>query len=189
MKIVCVLGEPRPEGSSVALAHRFLETARDATGAEVEIVALGKLDYHRCKGCDYCKSLGKCLSGDELTDVLDKVCGADVLVMASPVDYGEVSTELKDFISRTYSFLEPDFMTNPKPSRLEAGKKLVFILTQSQPDKELFADVYTRYLHYFKWCGFEESRLIRACGVAESYELQGHEAMKQAEELARELAA
>jgi len=67
---------------------------------------------------------------DDLEKVLDAVRRADVLVMASPIYYGEVASQIKAFIDRTYSFLASDYVTNPHPSRLSPGKKMVFILTQ-----------------------------------------------------------
>jgi multimeric flavodoxin WrbA len=189
MKIVCVMGDASPEGSSVALARKFLETAR-SHDAEIEIVPLGKLEYARCKGCEYCKALGKCVAPDDLQVVLDSICGADILVLASPVLFGDMTSQMRDFISRTYSFLEPDFVTNPKPSRLPPGKKIVFVLTQEQPDEQLFADLPGRYDQFFKWCGFVDRRVIRACGLENAEQLAGREdVIKLAEETARELVA
>jgi hypothetical protein len=68
-------------------------------------------------------------------------------------------------MDRTFSYLVPDFETNPQPSRLSPGKKLLFILTQGHPDAGMFADIFPRYDFFLKWGGFAESRLVRACGV------------------------
>jgi multimeric flavodoxin WrbA len=78
-----------------------------------------------------CKTkLDRCVLKDDLSEVLDAVRETDILVMATPVYYGEVSSQLKGFIDRTFSFLVPDYTTNPNPSRLQSNKKLVFIQTQ-----------------------------------------------------------
>jgi multimeric flavodoxin WrbA len=102
---------------------------------------------------------------DDLAEVLVSVKEADVLVLATPVYFGDVSSQLKTFIDRTFSFLVPDYITNPAPSRLKPGKKLVFIIAQGHPDESGFADVFPRYDKFMKWFGFRESHLIRACGV------------------------
>jgi multimeric flavodoxin WrbA len=104
---------------------------------------------------------------DDLTEVLEAVHETDVLVLASPVYYGDLSSQMKGFIDRSYSYLASDYITNPQPSRLSAGKKVVFILTQGNPDQERFADIFGRYDYFFKWYGFVESHLIRACGLRE----------------------
>jgi multimeric flavodoxin WrbA len=185
MKIVCVLGSPRPKGNTAYLAERFCETARNA-GAEIVQFSLNKLTYKGCQGCMTCKTkLDRCVIKDDLAQVLDAVRDADILVLASPVYYGEVSSQMKGFIDRTFSYLKPDYMTNPAPSRLPPGKKLVFILAQAQPDEKLFADIFPRYEMFFKWYGFQDSRLIRACGVGGPGEVSE---MKQVVELAEKTA-
>jgi multimeric flavodoxin WrbA len=188
MKIVCLLGSPRPKGNSSTLAKRFCERAKEL-GAKVQIIQLNKLTYRGCQACMACKTkLDKCVLKDDLEKVLESVHGADVLVMASPIYYGEVASQLKAFIDRTYSFLASDYVTNPHPSRLSPGKKLVFILTQGQPDDQQFDDVFPRYDSFFKWYGFEESYLIRACGVMDIGDVEAHrEAMLSAAETAEKV--
>ncbi len=135
-----------------------------------------------------CKTkLDHCVLKDDLTEVLEAVRQADVLVMATPIYYAEVSSQLKGFIDRTFSYLVPDYMNNPNPSRLEPGKKLVFIQTQGQ-DENHYTDVFPRYVYYFKWYGFDESRLIRGCGVLNPGDVVSREdVLRQAEEVAREI--
>lgn len=166
MKIVCVLGSPRANGNSAAIASRFRETAEEL-GAEVETFSLNELDYKGCQGCMACKmKIDRCVLEDDLTPVLDAVRGADVLLLASPVYYGDISSQLKGFIDRSFSYLVPDFYTNPEPCRLLPGKKLVFVLAQALPEEEKFADIYPRYSWFFldayRFC---EAHLIRTCGV------------------------
>ena len=185
MRIVCLLGSPRPKGNSAAMAAKFCDTA-DGLGAEVTTFSLNKLKYRGCQACMTCKTkLEKCVLKDDLAEVLEAVREAEVLVMASPIYYGEVSSQLKAFIDRTYSYLVPDYPTNPKPCRLVPGKKLVFIQTQGHPDESQFADVFPRYEFFFKWYGFKESHLIRACGVFNKGDVEGREdVMRLAEETA-----
>lgn len=164
MKIATLLGSPRMDGNSASIAIRFTEKARKL-GAEAEVFELNRLSYRGCQGCYACKkALDHCVLKDDLTEVLNSVRQADVVFLASPVYYGDVSAQLKGFIDRTYSYLKPDYITNPEPSRL-APKKLFFALTQGHPDEALFADIYPRYSAFLKWMGFEETTLIRACGI------------------------
>lgn len=164
MNIVCLLGSPRAKSNSSTIAKRFIDTA-EKLGAEVKTYTLNNLKYRGCQGCMACKKkLEKCVLEDDLAEVLEAVQQTDVLVMASPVYYGDVSSQLKAFIDRTFSYLKPDFETNPSPARLAPGKKVVFALTQGQPE-EFFSDIFPRYDYFMKWYGFSESHLIRACGV------------------------
>jgi len=167
MKIVCLLGSPRPGGNSATIARHFLKTA-EGLGAQTSTFELNRLTYRGCQGCYACKTrTDRCVVQDDLTGVLEAVSDADLLLLATPVYYGDVTGQLKSFIDRTFSFLKPDFHTNPEPARLEPGKTLVFVITQGNQDEAKFADVFPRYDAFLKWFGFAESHLIRACGVSQ----------------------
>jgi len=185
MKIVCLLGSPRPKGNSSTLARRLCDRAREL-GAKVQVIRLNKLTYRGCQACMACKTkTDRCILKDDLEAVLEAVRGADTLVLASPIYYGEIASQLKAFIDRTFSFLAPDYTTNPRPSRLVPGKRLVFILAQGQPDDRQFDDVFPRYEYFFKWYGFTETYLIRTCGVMDVGDVEAHrEAILLAEETA-----
>lgn len=165
MKMLCLLGSPRLKGNSADMARRFVQTA-ESLGAATRTMALNTLRYRGCQACYACKEThDHCVLEDDLAEVLDAVKDADVLVLATPVYFGDVSAQLKTFIDRTFSFLVPDYITNPEPSRLKPGKTLVFVIAQGHPDETVFADVFPRYDRFMKWYGFRESHLIRACGV------------------------
>lgn len=186
MKIVCLLGSPRPKGNSATMAERFLETAA-GLGATTETFLLNTLAFQGCQACYACKQkLDHCILEDDLTPVLAAVSQADVLVTATPVYFGEVSSQLKGFIDRTFSYLKPDYLTNPNPCRLAPGKQWVFISSQGHGDEDVFADIYPRYAYFFKWFGFAATYSIRACGVRQPGEVANRaEAMARAEEVAR----
>lgn len=187
MKIVSVLGSPRSRGNSSTIAGRFTDAAAQL-GATVETFELNRLSYRGCQGCYACKkTLDHCVLNDGLTPVLAAVKEADLVVLATPVYYGDVTAQLKGFIDRSYSYLKPDYITNPQPSRLEP-KKLLFVLTQGHPDQALFADIFPRYDSFLRWMGFSETRLIRACGIGPATsDSVPEEVLTQADEAAREL--
>jgi len=187
MKIVSLLGSPRPNSNSSAIANQFLKTAAEL-GAETRSFTLNRLTYRGCQGCYACKTtLDHCVLKDDLAEVLQAVQGADLVVIATPVYYGEVTSQLKGFLDRTFSYLVPDYRTNPQASRL-SPKKLVFVQTQGHPDEQVFADIFRRYQNFLKWAGFTDAVLIRACGIGPGSVDQAPEAvLRQAEDLARQL--
>ncbi len=188
MNIVCLLGSPRAKSNSSTIAKRFIDTA-EKLGAKTKTYLLNDLQYRGCQACMSCKKkLEKCALKDDLTEVLGAVQESDVLVMASPVYFGEVSSQMKGAIDRFYSFLKSDYLTNPNPVRLSPGKKFVMALTQGHPDKELFGDIFSRYDYFMKWYGFEESHLIRACGVREPGEIETRpHILAEAEQIAQKV--
>ncbi len=167
MRIACLLGSPRENGNSSTVAKRFCEEARNCK-ADVITFSLSKLRYRGCIACMACKTgSDDCVLQDDLAAVLDAVRKADVLVMATPVYYGDVSSQLKGFIDRTFCYLTPEFHNSDKKSRLAPGKRMLFIQSQGHPDEKLFSDIYPRYEHFFSWYGYESNRLIRVCDTHE----------------------
>lgn len=189
MKVTCLYGSPRPNGNSAQIASKFIDEAKNL-GADVTEFALNKLNYKGCQGCDTCKNkLDYCVMDDDLKAVLEAVRETDVLLIATPVYYFDVPSQLKAFIDRTYSFIDADYMTNPNASRLDKGKKLVFIQTQ-EAGNESFGEIFSKYSLAFQLYGFEECKLIQAGGLGQSNDMAGQEEVfKEAEETAKLLCA
>ncbi len=190
MKTVCVLGSPRPKGNSNTIAEHFCHTIAKV-GSEVQTFVLNNLTYKGCQGCMSCQTkLARCVLTDDLTEILDAIREADLLVMATPVYFSDVSSQMKGFIDRMYSYLVPDYRTNPQKSRLSPGKKLVFIQVQARPDEHKFADVFPRYEEFFEWYGFKERYHIRCWGIRELGEVKGRkEVFIRADDVAMQVMA
>lgn len=190
MEVICIMGSPRINGNSATIAKRFCNRA-EQKGAKVQYFYLNEINFRGCQACMACKTkLDRCVLEDGLSTVLEAVHRADILVFASPVYAGGVSGQFKCFLDRTYSFLKPDYITNPKPSRLPPGKKMVIILTQGSPSEERFNDIHPKIETMFRRHGFIETRTIRGCGmrdqgIAETREDLMGEADKTAEEMFR----
>jgi multimeric flavodoxin WrbA len=187
MDIVCVLGSPRHDGNSTTIANRFIETA-GGLGAHIRAFELNRLSYRGCQGCCACKTkLDSCALKDDLTEVLEAIKEADALVLSSPVYFSDIPGQVKSFIDRTYSYLKPNYITDPTPSRVPRGKKALLILTQGAPE-DMMSDVRGRYEFHMRFAmAMEQIHVIRATGVGpggipkhvpENYLLQAEEVAK-----------
>lgn len=188
MKTVCLLASPRPMGNSTAIARHFADTI-ESLGSDIQEFALNKLKYRGCQACNTCKTkLDRCVLKDDLTQVLDAIRQTDILVLATPTYFGDVSSQLKACIDRMWSFFVPDYLSNPNPSRLSPGKKLIFIQTQGNPGENVFDDIFPRYEKFFRRFGFDSTYLIRTCGVGAPGEVESRkEIYTLANETAKEL--
>ncbi len=189
MKVLTILGSPRSNGFSSTIARRFNEVA-EAGGAEVSTHELQKLDYSGCTACFGCKRKAEaCTLDDGLTPVLDAMHDADIIVLASPVYFHDITGQLKLFIDRNFSLLTPEFHTGPKRSRLPEGKQLVFIQTQGAEEK-MFDDIFGRYSNMFMFEKFAGTHLVRGCNLnGKGGSGTPAELLKQAGDLARKLTA
>ncbi len=167
MKVVCIYGSPRKKGNSATIANRFLDRLNESHDG-VKKYYLNKLNFKGCQGCMSCKGKAeKCVLKDDLTEVLEQIKETDVLVLATPVYYYDITGQMKCFIDRTWSFLKEDWEENPEPSRISSGKTIVFIQTQGDANPEMHKDVYMKYELFFKMYGFTKFHLIRGCDVNE----------------------
>ncbi len=100
MKKVLVISTSLRVGSnSDMLADKFIEGARKA-GHDVEKISLAGKDIRFCHGCLACQKLGKCVIGDDVNGIMQKVLDADVVVWATPIYYYEMSGQMKVLIDR-----------------------------------------------------------------------------------------
>ncbi len=183
MKIACILGSPRKNGSSAAIAGR-LTLAAERLGAESETFVLNELNFRGCQACMACKGrVETCAVQDDLTRVLESMRTADLIVAATPVYGGYASGQFKCFTDRCYSFLLPDFMTNPQPSRMPPGKKVVLVITQGNPNPSSFDHFVNQLEAWAKrnWRA-EALRVIKGYGLGPESSLEPF--LREAEDLA-----
>lgn len=161
MKVLVISGSPRQNSNTETLAETALAALPQA-GLETKTVKLNALNFSGCQACFACKGKSEiCVVQDDLTPILAQLAEADLVVMACPIYIGELTGQMKCFIDRTFSFLMPDYIANPNPSRLSPGKKMLFILTQGVPDTAMYeGPVLGHYTGFFKGLGFEVSHFI-----------------------------
>jgi Multimeric flavodoxin WrbA len=190
MKITNIIGSPRSTGNSVTIARVLIDDLQTAEPL-VRTFELNRLNYRGCQGCMACKTTSdKCIVKDDLSEVLEEVRSSDIVIIASPVYFGDITAQTKGLIDRFYSYYLPDYKTNAKPSRLTAGKKLVFILPQGNPDPKAFEDIIAKYTRIFGRLGFDEVYTIRATGVGSESDIRTQQPLlKSIDETAHKITA
>ena len=87
-----------------------------------EIIFLRDYDITPCTGCHACRhtSDNKCVKGDKVDLVIEKIIDADVVVFASPNYFYNISGLAKNFIDKTLPYYELKTLT---------AKKFIFVYT------------------------------------------------------------
>jgi len=113
---VVILGSPRRNGNSAALAARISRGAESA-GAEVDTLFLQELDISPCRGCDTCREHDSkgCAIKDDMQEIYPKLIRADAWVIASPVYIFTMSAQTKIFMDRCCAL--PAYTENPFASK------------------------------------------------------------------------
>ncbi|HYA32711.1 MAG TPA: flavodoxin family protein [Candidatus Bathyarchaeia archaeon] len=100
MKTLGVNSSPRRKNSrTLKLVQAVLDGAR-TQGAEIEMVDVCALNINYCIGCQVCFAKGECVQDDDLAEFVDKMLGADGIVLGSPVYMHGVTAQLKTVIDR-----------------------------------------------------------------------------------------
>ncbi len=99
MKVLGIAGSPRREGNTDTLLARFMEGAA-SKGAEVKTLYARDLKISGCKHCDACLVTGNCKIQDDMQMVYKEMESADRIVLASPLQFMTVTSELKALIDR-----------------------------------------------------------------------------------------
>ena len=108
-KIVILNGSPRKNGNTAALAAQFTKGAEEAGNTVTEFFLDG-MDIHGCKGCfgGHSSREYPCVQKDDMVKIYPAVKEADVVVLATPLYYWNMSGQLRTAIDRLFALEEGD---------------------------------------------------------------------------------
>jgi len=116
MKILAIVGSPRPKGNTNYIVDQALQELA-TRGFETEKIILSQYRVNPCQGHDNCTSFSVCKQDDDVPWILDKFCSAEGIILGSPVYYYNMTAQMKAFVDRNY-FL---YRHNISPCMLCAG--------------------------------------------------------------------
>jgi len=102
MKVVAFNGSPRKGGNTALLIDHALAPLR-AEGIETEVVQVGGNLVHGCAACYQCfaRKDRRCVQSDDIVNAcIEKMIGADGILIGSPTYFADVTTETKALIDR-----------------------------------------------------------------------------------------
>lgn len=156
IRVIGVSGSPHRHGNTETLLDAFLEGAGDA-GAEVEKVVLSALHYASCRGCNACHRTGECVLKDDAVDLLERMAGADILAVASPIYSMGITAELKALVDRAQYLWARRFVTQTlgySPEHL-GGHHGVYLGTAGSDWPGVFEGAFPVVRALFSGLGFE----------------------------------
>ena len=162
MKIIGFNGSPRKEGNTEWIINKILESAQEK-GAETESWCSGEIDIKPCKGCLGCVQSDKCVVNDDMQMIYKSLEQADALILGSPVYMGQMSAQTKIFTDRLFAQITPRF--SPKFKEENAGKKLILLFTQGNPDTNMFKEYFDYTKRMFQLLEFDVKGLYVVAGM------------------------
>lgn len=144
MNVLAILGAANKSRNTATMLQNAFDGAMSVEGATGEIINLYDLNFKGCMGCHSCKLLdkeyfGRCAIKDDLTSVLEKAIAADVILIGSPIYFGDITGETRSFLER---YLFPGITYNKDrvptyPKRTKVG----WVFTMNAP-KETYNFLY-----------------------------------------------
>lgn len=176
MDIVVITGSPQKRGNSNLLADAFVRGAEEAGHAVFRFDA-GSADVHPCTGCNSCGMDGPCVFDDDFSRLRDRVIGADMVVLATPMYYFGFSAQLKAVIDRFYAI----------NGRIHVRKRAALIMTYANSAERNARPIHAHYEELLSYLGWEDAGRIIASGVWPEGAVRGTEHPRLAYELGRGL--
>ena len=101
LKVVAFNGSPRKEGNTFHSINVVFEEL-EKEGIATELIQLGSSNIRGCRACIKCfeNKDRKCIQKDDLNGFIEKMAGADGIIIGSPTYFANVSTEVKALIDR-----------------------------------------------------------------------------------------
>ena len=174
-KVLILSASPRKGGNSDTLCDQFMLGAEEADN-HVEKIFLRDKEINYCLACDVCKrNGGDCDQDDDMTEILDKMIAADVIVMATPVYFYTMDAQMKTLIDRTYSRYTSI-----------SNKEIYFIATAANPRKQSLERTIEGF-RGFTFCldGAKEKGIIYGTGAWNIGDIKGTKAMTEAYEMGK----
>ncbi len=185
MKLTAILGSPRQGGNTDVLLEKALVTARDRL-VSIEKIVLNNLDIRPCQECGSCLKTGTCQIGDDMAIIYEALDKADIVIIASPIFFGNVSAQTKTMIDRMQCFWARKYIlkkTKAKKNRLGA-----FISCGALKTEEYFKCARVVIDIFFKVQDIEYREELFAGGIDNSGDILKHkDILQKARELGERL--
>ena len=174
-KILILSSSPRRGGNSDTLCDEFLRGAIES-GNEAEKIFLRDKNINYCTGCSVCSMYGKpCPQKDDMSEIVEKMLAADVIVMATPVYFYTMSAQMKTLIDRCCA----------RYTEIK-NKEFFFIVTAAEDDKEKMSRTIDTFQGFLDCL---ENPVIKGTvfglGVWNKGEIKGNAAMQEAYEMGK----
>ena len=137
MKVLGIAGSPRRGGNTDILLAEILRGAADK-GAEVKTIIPDGLDFTTCTHCDACLKTGECKFKDDMQDIYAEFDQADVIVLASPIQFTGVTAPIKAMIDRFQSRWVKKYLLKIPPLGDSRERKGFFVSVGGRRVKDLF---------------------------------------------------
>lgn len=188
MRVLGVMGSPRPGGNSDLLLEDALGGAR-ATGAETEKIILYQKKISGCLDCEKCNETGICVIQDDMAEIHRKILEADAVIHSVPVYFWSMTAQMKAYLDRWCAFYDGQWRWHPAYLPRMKDKPIGLITVCGDQDVSTAGPV---VLSFKTLCSFSGLKWMEAVQVSASDRgeiARNEKARSEAYSLGRRIAA
>lgn len=178
-KIIVLNGSPRIKGNTAALVREFTKGA-EANGNEVVCFNLQRMDIQACLGCyrggedpD-----SPCVQKDDMEQIYPVYREADIIVLASPLYFWNISGQLKCALDRLFAIAEAD------GNYRSPEKSSILLMAAESNDYEETIYYYDRLTDHLGWTNLGK---VLVGGVMNAGDIEGRPELLEAEKLGQSI--
>jgi len=173
MFVLGLQGSPRKNGNTDILLSAFMETAGQQ-GAETDIINVYKQKIEPCIECGVCEKKGICSINDEMNqEIYPLLRRADVVVLASPIFFYNVTAPLKALIDRTQTFWSRKYRLNVEDPRRKYRKGFLLAIGATK-GKTLFHGTIATAKYFYDAIGASSLGALTYPKIEERGEIETH---------------
>jgi multimeric flavodoxin WrbA len=133
MKVLGIYGSPRKGGNSDQLLDKALKGAHSC-GAETRSVYPRDLNMCGCLECGGCDKTGRCVVKDDMQSIYPLLQEADVVILASPIFFYNVTAQAKALIDRSQAMWSKRMLEKDRDQRkrYDSGKGYLIAVAASK---------------------------------------------------------
>jgi multimeric flavodoxin WrbA len=188
VRILGIAGSPRRNGNTDLLLTELLKGAA-SKGAEVKTIYLHDLKIGPCQHCDSCFKAGKCKIQDDMQTIYTELEKADVVVLATPVQFSGPPAAVKAMVDRCQCLWACKYVLKTAPLSRERIRKGFLISVGATRMKNMFVPTLEIIKTWFHVLEVEYAGELLLSGVdGKGAILKQPEALQRAYEAGQKLA-
>ena len=171
-------GSPNFQGSTAYLLKQFMSEMA-GQGLRTRTINVARKNIHPCKACRYCEKKGRCIIDDDdmAAEMYPILREADIIVMASPVFFYGVPSQLKALIDRTQAFWSRKYRLKLSDPMKEKRKGFLLSLGGSR-GKQLFDGIILTAKYFFDAVDAEFSGSLTYRNIETRKDIEQHASVK-----------
>ncbi len=180
MRVLGISGSPRRGGNTETLLEELLKGAA-SKGAETKMVVLSHLKITPCQHCDGCLETGECRVKDDMQMIYGELEKADVIVLATPIQFMGPTAPLKAMIDRCQAMWARKYVLKQPPLRDARERKGFFIAAGGRKIANMFEPSLVIVKTFFRILNVNYDGELLFSGIDEKGAIRSHpDALQQA---------